>query len=201
MKHCIHDSANYRLEVVVTNHPITGPNVEFFSTWPKANHPDPHRMLALSLPPESLGRLASVLSAAAYSGEQAKIVTPLLCHPEKRVDAAYPHLIVRIYSAVYQREFIEIRKGPPEAYIGRKKSYVQHPAPYFNGSISEECKDLLLQTTAEAVERLKFRMCIVWAVDSCTFVEPGHQFDHSSEPPSGGINNIRPIGPKRSPAD
>ena len=62
MKHIIHDAPGFKLEVVITQHPITGPTVEFFSTWPRANHPYPHRLLSLTVPPESFGRLAEAIA-------------------------------------------------------------------------------------------------------------------------------------------
>lgn len=65
MKYIIHDAPGFKLEAVVTHHPITGPTVELFSTWPRANHPEPHRLLSLTLPPDSFGRLAEVLSKEA----------------------------------------------------------------------------------------------------------------------------------------
>lgn len=69
MKHTVHDAPGFKLEVAVFHHPISGPTVEIMSTWPKANHPDPHRLLSLTLPPESLIRLARVLEAAAADSE------------------------------------------------------------------------------------------------------------------------------------
>ena len=65
MKHIIHDAPGFKLEVAVSHHPISGPTVEIFSIWPRANHPDPHRLLSLTLPPESLLRLAKALEIAA----------------------------------------------------------------------------------------------------------------------------------------
>ena len=65
MKHIIHDAPGFKLEVAVSHHPISGPTVEIFSIWPRANHPDPHRLLSLTLPPESLLRLAKAFEIAA----------------------------------------------------------------------------------------------------------------------------------------
>jgi hypothetical protein len=69
MKHLIHDAPGYKLELVVTHHPVSGPTVEFFSTWPRATHPDPHRLLSLTLPNDSLLRLAGAIAEAAHSLE------------------------------------------------------------------------------------------------------------------------------------
>ena len=65
MKHTIHDAPGFKLEVAVSHHPISGPTVEIFSIWTRANHPDPHRLLSLTLPPDSLIKLARVLESAA----------------------------------------------------------------------------------------------------------------------------------------
>jgi hypothetical protein len=65
MKQTIHDTPGFRLEIAASQHPISGPTIELFSTWPKANHPDPHRLLSLTLPPESLRQLAKVLARVA----------------------------------------------------------------------------------------------------------------------------------------
>jgi hypothetical protein len=61
MKHLILDAPGYRLEAITTYHPITGTSLELYSTWPTANHPEPHRMITLTLPPESFANLAKVL--------------------------------------------------------------------------------------------------------------------------------------------
>lgn len=61
MKYLIHDAPGYRLEAVVTRHPITGSTLELYSTWPGANHPDPHRLVTLTLPVESFARFCEVI--------------------------------------------------------------------------------------------------------------------------------------------
>ncbi len=66
----VHDAPGFKLDIRVTSDPYVGPTVEFYSTWPKANHPDPHRLLSLTLPRESLRTLADVLARAADDAEQ-----------------------------------------------------------------------------------------------------------------------------------
>lgn len=63
MNFVIHDAPGYCLEANVTDHPTTGTSLELLSTWPTANHPDPHRLISLTLPPESFARLADVLES------------------------------------------------------------------------------------------------------------------------------------------
>ena len=65
MKYLIHDAPGFRLEIDVTRDPYCGTTLEFVSTWPKANHPDPHRLLSLTLPQESLLLLAEAIAASA----------------------------------------------------------------------------------------------------------------------------------------
>lgn len=67
MNHRVHDSASFQLDVKVSHHPNSGTTVEFLSTWPKANHPEPHRLLSLTLPPESLHKLARTIDQAAQA--------------------------------------------------------------------------------------------------------------------------------------
>lgn len=101
----------------------------------------------------------------------------------------YPFLVVRIYSAVYQRERIEIRQGEPAVKIGAGKSYVQHPEPWLlNNEISENCRALLLAGVTSAVNTTGFRMCIKWAEARCSYVERDGVINESSESPSGGID-------------
>jgi hypothetical protein len=61
MLHTVHDAPGFKLDIRVTHDPYAGPTVEFFSTWPKANHPEPHKLLSLTLPPESFAQLANIL--------------------------------------------------------------------------------------------------------------------------------------------
>ena len=101
----------------------------------------------------------------------------------------YPHLVVRIYSAVYQREELQVLTGAePCARIGFRTSFVRHPQPFLpDGSIGPDCRELLVHAVQGAVRRTGFRMCLVWSADRCTFVEKDEIRD-SDEPPSGGLD-------------
>ncbi len=102
-------------------------------------------------------------------------------------DRRYPHLVVRIMSAVYQREKIDIRTGEPKVGISHHGCYVQHPGPLTpDGRLTDPCRALLIEGVGDAVRRTGFRMCLVWAPHSCTFVERDSVND-SGEPPSGGL--------------
>lgn len=120
----------------------------------------------------------------------APIVAPFSTHPFEPLDnpkGDYPYLVIRLMSAVYQREPIEIRLGTSRVHIGHRTTYVQHRSPRTpEGQVSEECRLLLLQGVSEAVRRLKHRMCVVWQHKSCSFVELDGTINESGTPPSGG---------------
>ena len=115
----------------------------------------------------------------------------------------YPYLIIRVFAAFYQLEHIAIRFGPPAVDIANRHCFVQHPVPFkAKGILSSACRALLIAGVQDAVRRLPFRMCIVWAAESCTYVEPD-SIDGSTHPPSGGFQPLeldfkaqhyRPVG-------
>jgi hypothetical protein len=100
--------------------------------------------------------------------------------------ATYPYLIVRIFTAIYQRERIRIRVGSPAVEFVNRRCFVQHPVPFaVDGTLNSACRELLILGVQAAVRRLGFRMCIVWAESSCTYVETD-RINESAEPLSGG---------------
>lgn len=102
----------------------------------------------------------------------------------------YPFVVVRLMSAVYQREDIAVHKGDPKSRIGFRDSFVHHPTPFAeDGAVSQGCKDLLVGATLEAVRRTGHRMCLVWTANDCTFVERDGAVNPRSEPPSGGLGS------------
>jgi len=102
----------------------------------------------------------------------------------------YPHLVIRLFSTVYQREAVGVSIGEPAVSVVRGHCYVRHPAPFSaDGRISADCRALLIAGVQSAVQSLKFRMCIVWAAASCTYVEAGAVCD-AAEPPSGGEQSL-----------
>lgn len=106
------------------------------------------------------------------------------------MSAPYPHLVVRIYSAIYQREDIAIREGPPQVHIGYRSSSVQCPEPFTSdGQLSPSCRDLLVAGVVEAVPRLRFRMCLVWGPGDCTYVSLDGSTHDRTEAPSGGLGS------------
>jgi len=102
----------------------------------------------------------------------------------------FPYIVVRLMSAIYQREDLTIEEGEPCVFIGHRCSYVRHPAPFTDtGEISPGCRELLVQGVLGAVQRGRFRMCLVWARNSCTFCERDGVTRDSNEPPSGGFGS------------
>ena len=126
-----------------------------------------------------------------------KSISPFTDIPAEPIAAPttqYPYLVVRIMSAFYQRERIDVRQGEPAVQIGTGKSFVQHPEPWLDANaISEGCRNLLLKGVIAAVDRTKFRMCIVWDKESCSFVERDGVINESTESPSGGVNLPRKL--------
>lgn len=88
--------------------------------------------------------------------------------------ATYPHRITQIASRFFQRTCIDVRIGPPDAGISHPThgDFVQHPEPFdADGTLSMACRSLLLKGVREGVKCCGFRMCIVWAPASCSYVE------------------------------
>jgi hypothetical protein len=103
-------------------------------------------------------------------------------------ESRYPYLVVRLMSAVYQREEIAVRAGEPKAHVGFQDCYAHHPIPFaHDGSVSQGCKEVLVAAVLEAVRRTRFPMCLVWAPDSCTFVERDGSAREDARPPTGGL--------------
>lgn len=120
--------------------------------------------------------------------------TRQIVHPHRTVAPRsprhYPYLVVRFMNAVYQREEIAIHKGPANMRVGFRDSFVHHPEPFdSDGSISPDCKRLMVAGTLEAIRRTGFRMCLVWTAHSCTFVEKDGSANDSDGPPSGGFGS------------
>lgn len=100
----------------------------------------------------------------------------------------YPFVVVRLMSAMYQREDIAVHSGAPAAHIGHRDSYVHHPTPFSDdGSISEGCRAVLIAACLGAVKRTRLRMCIVWNAGSCTFLELDGSVRDSVDAPKGGF--------------
>lgn len=88
--------------------------------------------------------------------------------------ATYPHRITQIASRFFHRTCIYVRIGPPDAGISHPThgDFVQHLEPFdADGTLSMACRSLLLEGVREAVKCGGFRMCIVWAPASCSYVE------------------------------
>lgn len=56
----IHASAAYRVDAQVTHH-VCGSTLVLTSLWPGANHPEPHKLLTLTLPADDLVKLGKLL--------------------------------------------------------------------------------------------------------------------------------------------
>lgn len=108
----------------------------------------------------------------------------------------YPILVTRMFPSVYVRGRIELRVGAGECWVARQASRCHHPTPIDpDGTVSAACRDFLIDVIQAEVRRTRFRMCLVWAANRCTYVEANSVVD-SDEPPSGGIDpyTYRPLG-------
>lgn len=102
----------------------------------------------------------------------------------------FPYIVVRLMATVYQREDIDFRVGEPAAEIHARRSFVQHPEPFnADGSLTEGCRQLLVDTLLAASVRLRFRMCVVWEADSSTYAEPDGSVVHRRGRPTGGVGS------------
>ena len=59
-----HSGPGYRLEINFS-HSSAGTTLDFYTVWPGARVPDPHRKLSLTLPPEAISKLASLIAEQA----------------------------------------------------------------------------------------------------------------------------------------
>jgi hypothetical protein len=80
--------------------------------------------------------------------------------------------------------------GEPHVEIGFRGSEVRHPEPFTDtGEISAGCRELLVRGVLAAVQKGRFRMCLVWSRGACTFCERDGVTLDSNEPPSGGFGS------------
>lgn len=108
--------------------------------------------------------------------------------PISPVESGYPKLVVRLCSAVYQTEAIALEQGEPHVKIGHKSSLVRHPSLRAGSAVLPPvCRLMLLEAVKIAVQRTRFRMCLVWSRGSASFVEADGVVNESDEPPSGGV--------------
>lgn len=100
----------------------------------------------------------------------------------------FPYLVIRWMAAVYGRKDFIFVVGDHKFSMNQRSIEVTHPAPFdHTEQIAADCKSLILKGVLEAVKTSRFRMCVVWGPKSCTYVESDGNFNHSSEPPSGGV--------------
>ena len=102
----------------------------------------------------------------------------------------FPYIVVRLMGGVYQREEIAVHVGAPRMHVGPRSSYVFHPEPFTEaGEISCGCRELLVKGVLSAVHQYRFRMCLVWSLDACTYCRDDGTWLDSYSPPSGGIGS------------
>lgn len=108
--------------------------------------------------------------------------------PARAATGRYPYLVVHLMPAVYQREEIAVHRGEARVHIGHRDTFIHHPEPFnSDGSVAGPCRALMIAGTLKAVQRSRFRMCVVWSPTECTFVERDGSTKESVDPPSGGL--------------
>lgn len=114
--------------------------------------------------------------------------TPPMAVPGQSVGVGYPKLILRLCASVYQTEAISLEQGEPYVRIGYRSSLLRHPNLCAGvRCLPPVCRQMLVAAVVVAVQRTRFRMCLVWDRANCSFVELDGAVEESSEPPSGGI--------------
>src|SRR5258706_5259447 len=102
----------------------------------------------------------------------------------------YPYLVVRFMPTVYHSENIQITIGPPAVEFVERRCIVRHPTPFeADGSVSADCRALIIPAVQATVRKQRFRMCVVWATNSCTYCEADSVTEYS-RPPSGGVQLV-----------
>lgn len=107
--------------------------------------------------------------------------TILLTHAHGSNTVAYPHLVTQFAVGMFQRTWIDVRIGPPEASLDHptQGNFVQHPEPFdADDTLNTACRTLLLTCVQDAIRRSKIntpsrplRKCVVWSPTSCSYVE------------------------------
>jgi hypothetical protein len=104
----------------------------------------------------------------------------------------FPLIVVKLGPS-FQVEPVAVRPGPPAAAIACGGCRVQCPEPFDpDGALSATARQLLLDAVQQAVRRLRFRMCIVWSNERCSYVEVD-RINESTSLPSGGLLAPFPI--------
>jgi len=101
----------------------------------------------------------------------------------------YPHLVVRVYSAVYMSRQIRIFRGVPKFQfeISDRQAVVYYPTTYDDdGILVDEFKKFLITALKGYSRTSRFYVCVVWSPNQTTYVEPnGTSFDSDFIPQSG----------------
>ncbi len=111
--------------------------------------------------------------------------------PSGRKTEEYPLIVVRTHSCNYQREPLALEKGPAHIKIGYRTSLLAHPeVDPETRTLSADARIFLENGVLAAVRRTDFRMCIVWGVGDCSYVERDGNINPSASTPSLGMRIV-----------
>ena len=114
-------------------------------------------------------------------------------HPQRplilpKAFAADVKLVVRFMPAVYRWLDLMLFHGRSAADIRINRASVHFPEPYdAEGALTSECRQWIIASVQDVVERLGLSICIIFSADEAIFVWPGGKLATSGQPPEGGL--------------
>lgn len=98
-------------------------------------------------------------------------------------------LVIRLLPAVYRWLDLSLEHGEPDAEITVASAYVRFPEVYdADGVLSVGCRQWIIKSVQDEVERLGLSICVVFGPDDAVAVWPGGKLVVTSQPPEGGLN-------------
>jgi len=107
----------------------------------------------------------------------------------KMKNKKYPHVVVRLMSAVYQFKKIEfVKEGPTVDWCEPVFRFKYAGTPIAaDGSLKKEVQDLLIHDLQLIMCGTRFRYCLVLGPKSCIYFEKDGVQIRSDDIPSGGV--------------
>lgn len=98
----------------------------------------------------------------------------------------YPYVIKRCLPAVYHRHEVYFEDLGNVDFTHSRRLVLHKKFLRKDNTISLKAKKLLLHLFLELAMQNKFRYCVVFAADECTYIEPDGRIEFSKLPPSDG---------------
>jgi hypothetical protein len=103
------------------------------------------------------------------------------------ISSKYPHVVVRLMSAVYQRVPLIFGQEGRATSRGIYVPDVMVRSGESSHDFDASERDSILQTIQSIVNIGALRMCVVFSATDCVFIERNAPSVHSNQPPSGGV--------------